>query len=90
MTNRLLRVGQRRQLAFVVPIHQPGAYFVQFRAWFANRPFEDETTESKDISTYGAVFEQAVHFITDEPETVDSAGRIYNSKGKGHVGRGSK
>lgn len=75
VSQRLLQVGQRRQLAFVVPIHQPGAYFVQFRAWFANRPFLDETTESQDASTYGAVFEQAVHFITDEPEKVDSRTR---------------
>jgi hypothetical protein len=72
VSQRSLRVGQRRQLAFIVPIHQPGAYFVQFRAWFANRPFEDETTEAKDISTYGAVFEQAFHFITEEPEKGDS------------------
>jgi hypothetical protein len=72
VTQRPLRVGQRRQFAFVVPIDQPGAFFVQFRAWFANRPFEDETNESKDISKYSSVFEQAVHFITEEAEKVDS------------------
>jgi len=50
---RVFRVGQKRQFDFLIPIPEPGAYFVQFAAWYYRIPFDRETHEddSKSEST---------------------------------------
>lgn len=42
ISTRIFRAGQKRQLAFSVPIPEPGGYFVEFHAVYQRRPFEGE------------------------------------------------
>jgi hypothetical protein len=60
ITERLLRVGQRRQLAFAVPIAKPGAYFIQFSGVYVRCSFDGEETHDTGNPIYAV--EQAIVF----------------------------
>jgi hypothetical protein len=66
LSNRVFRVGQRRQLAFAVPIRRPGVYFVQFYAVYSRVPFDGEDAPSEAPSPVAAI-EQTIHFTTGNP-----------------------
>jgi len=44
---RIFRAGQKRQLAFSVPITELGVYFVEFHTVYERRPFEGEKASKK-------------------------------------------
>ncbi len=68
LSERGFRVGARRQLAFAVPITEPGAYFVQFYAVYAKVPFEGEKVSRKAPAEEPiAAIEQTIHFATGTP-----------------------
>jgi hypothetical protein len=45
---RVFRIGQRRQMEFVVPVTEPGFYLIQFQAIYYRRPFEGERKPVKN------------------------------------------
>lgn len=63
LSQRVFRVGQRRQLSFAVPLVEPGAYFVQFYAIYAKAPFDGEKPQH-DASSPVAAIEQMIYFTT--------------------------
>lgn len=44
---RIFRAGQKRQLAFGVPIAEPGGYFIEFHTTYEWRPFDAEIVNEK-------------------------------------------
>ena len=48
LEERIFRVGQRRRMAFLVPIPSGGIYFVQFQATYGRAPFEGERTSKQE------------------------------------------
>jgi hypothetical protein len=66
ITDRILRVGQKRQMVFTVPTMEPGAYFVQFQAIYDRFPFDGEKPSHKAPLTINAI-EQVIFFATGKP-----------------------
>jgi hypothetical protein len=65
---RILRVGQKRQMALtVIPVTQPAAYILQFQADYAKRPFDDERS-SEPAMVVNAI-EQTIYFATANSES---------------------
>jgi hypothetical protein len=67
---RVFRIGQRRQMEFVVPVVEPGFYMIQFQAVYYRRPFEGERKSVKDPEPILA-FEQIVCAATAEVSKLD-------------------
>jgi hypothetical protein len=64
-SDRVFRVGQKRQLVFAVPIELPGAYFIQFFATYWKVPFDGEKPQTGDPVSIAAI-EQVVHLTSDK------------------------
>jgi hypothetical protein len=67
MTQRRLRVGQKRKMALaVLPIHAPGAYVVQFHAVYRKMPFDGEEP-FRDAPVQINAIEQKFFYATGRP-----------------------
>ena len=67
MTQRRLRVGQKRKIALaVLPIQGAGAFVVQFHAVYRKVPFDGEEPFSEDPVQINAI-EQTFFFATGKP-----------------------
>jgi hypothetical protein len=55
MPERIFRVGQKRRMAFVAPIHAPGAYVVQCRAAYFRIPFDGEAAGKSEPLVIDAI-----------------------------------
>jgi len=70
---RIFRAGQRRQLAFSVPITEVGGYLIQFHTIYQRWRFEGEQGRNTERSVKIDAVEQAVFFATGNPTAaVDS------------------
>src|SRR5215813_1531643 len=71
---RILRVGQKRQMALaVLPVAQPAGYIIQFRAAYSRPTFDGERLTAKPFTI--EALEQMIYFATgnpSEPAEVDS------------------
>jgi hypothetical protein len=66
--SRILRVGQKRQMALaVLPITEPGGYIVQFHAVYGKMPFDGEEPSREGPFLIDAI-EQTVYFATGKPD----------------------
>ena len=73
MTQRRLRVGQKRKMALaVLPVQAPGAHVLQFHAVYRKVPFDGEAPFSEDPVQINAI-EQAFFFATGKPSEYTSA-----------------
>jgi hypothetical protein len=64
---RRFRVGQNRQLSFVVPFRKPGAYFIQFCVTYVKVAFDGETKPREGTAI--RALEQAIYFTrVSEPQ----------------------
>lgn len=70
---RILRVGQKRQMALaVLPVAEPAGYIIQFHALYGRRPFDNERSTEEPL-LINAV-EQAIYFANGEPnQTISPA-----------------
>ena len=73
LVSRVFRVGARRQIAFAVPITEPGWYFIQFYALYIEVPFSSGMSFPEPREAIAAL-EQTMYFATwklSEPTNSD-------------------
>lgn len=72
--DRILRAGQKRQMALaVLPITEPGGYLVQFHAVYSRVPFDGEKRSHEAPFPIDAI-EQTIYFATGKSnETASTA-----------------
>ena len=70
-SDRIIRVGQERKMAIaVLPVAEPGAYFVQFNALYGKVSFDGDKSSPKDLAVINAV-EQAFVFASGKARAAE-------------------